>query len=133
MSVEGDKDGRDEWLCFQWSLTNQKTNNMNYTHWINNVPIMRFENLKGSNDDGPIGQKIAWLNLFASGTGIPKPTNTSNEDYVEVRDNYHLTASVTPPSCAQVGFDGLPATQLPPAPPPPGDVGQPGTPYVVEP
>jgi hypothetical protein len=104
MSVEGDKDGRDEWLCVQWTLQNHGTDQMNYYHWINNQLIMRFENLKGSADLSPFDFGFKWLNTGTAGQGQPKPTNQTSEDYVEVRDNYHLTASATPPSCAQVGF-----------------------------
>jgi hypothetical protein len=77
---------------------------MNYYHWINNQLIMRFENLKGSADRSPFDFGFKWLNIGTAGQGIPKPTNQTSEDYVEVRDNFHLTASATPPSCAQIGF-----------------------------
>ncbi len=105
------QDGRDEWLCFQWTLENMHTDSMNYYFWINNTKIMQMENMPGANDRGgtgvhPVsfGHSLGWLNNVTSGTGQPKPTNPGPEDFWEVRDNYHLTNSATPATCAQVGF-----------------------------
>ena len=102
------QDGRDEWMCFQWSLVDIGTNQFSYTHWINNTAIIRMENLKGSTDESPLGQKIRFGNSFQTGGNNPRPINATNEDYADVRDNYHLTASPTPATCAAVGWRLVP-------------------------
>ncbi len=133
MSMEGDKDGVDEWLCLQWTLEDMLTNSADYRFWINGTQIIRMENYQGSNDAGGV-TSVAWLNTHA---GAGDQGNLTGTDWVEVRDNYHVTASRTPASCAQIGFDVVGDTVVPPPPDPivdpaPEPLGKPGTPYVVE-
>ena len=101
MSTEGDQDGIDEWLCFQWSLEDQNTNTANYIAWVNEEPVIQMLNYKGSTDNAPING-VKWLNLHQSSC-----VNNTGEDWVEVRDNWHLTASATPPTCTEIGFDSF--------------------------
>ena len=136
MAIEGDKDGVDEWMCFQWTLENMQTNQADFRFWINGTPVIRLENFKGANDDGPLAG-VELLNTWSTAGNCfagPKVLN------LEVRDNYHVTASATPIPCAQIGFDGLPATQPAPDPEPepdpepdPDPIGKPGRPVLITP
>ena len=109
----GDSDGRDEWLCFQWTMEDHGTDSANFYHWINSTIIMRFENLKMSADLSPMKEDIAWLNQSTSPD--PNAFNNTSDDWVQVRDNYHLTASATPATCFAVGF-GAPIAPTVPVP-----------------
>ncbi len=111
LSVEGNKDGLDEWFCFRISLQNQGTDQMNYIMEINNVTVIRMENLPGGNDDSPIGTRLFWLHLISNSPGGNAQNHTSNY-MTQVRDNYHLTRSQNPATCAAIGF----GASVPPPP-----------------
>ncbi len=105
MSTEGDKDGLDEWLCYQWTLADTQTDLADYIHYINEAVVVSMVDYPGAFDNGGDAAlfSIDWFNVLP----LTNP-NTTDTDWIQVRDNYHLTASATPVPCTQIGF-GSPA------------------------
>jgi hypothetical protein len=104
-------DGHDEWMCIQWSVQDIKSSAGKYKFWVNGVRIMNFENLELGNTPTP--------ELFQYTYVFTKEGMSGGKDWMQARDNFHLTRSATPVPCSQIGFNGVGNSEPPPTEPPP--------------